>query len=97
MYAIRSYYVEFFQLIDEVGFPPGVVNLITGSGPEVGNLLVSSPKTRFISVTGSVKAGQAIYKAAAENIAGLCLELGGKAPFIVLEDADIDKARNNFV
>lgn len=84
--------VEFFQLIDEVGFPPGVVNLITGSGPEVGNLLVSSPKTRFISVTGSVKAGQAIYKAAAENIAGLCLELGGKAPFIVLEDADIDKA-----
>ncbi|MDY0289134.1 MAG: aldehyde dehydrogenase family protein [Sphaerochaeta sp.] len=83
---------EFFQLVDEVGFPPGVVNLITGNGTEAGNLLVSSPITKLISVTGSVGAGQAIYKAASGHIAGLVLELGGKAPFIVLKDANIDKA-----
>lgn len=84
--------IEFFKLVHEAGLPKGVVNLITGDGPQVGSQLVSSPLTKLISVTGSVKAGQAIYKAASQNIAGLCLELGGKAPFIVLEDADIDKA-----
>jgi lactaldehyde dehydrogenase/glycolaldehyde dehydrogenase len=83
---------EFFQLVDEAGFPPGVVNLITGNGLETGNLLVSSPIAKLVSVTGSVRAGQAIYKAAADHIAGLTLELGGKAPFIVLNDANIDKA-----
>ncbi len=84
--------VEFMKLVDEVGFPRGVVNLITGNGPEVGSLLVQSPITKMITVTGSVKAGQAIYKGASQNISALSLELGGKAPFIVLEDADIDKA-----
>lgn len=83
---------EFFRLVDEVGLPAGVVNLITGSGIEAGNQLVSSPITKLVSVTGSVTAGQAIYKAASQNIAGLILELGGKAPFIVMNDANIDKA-----
>lgn len=84
--------VAFMRLIDEVGFPKGVVNLISGDGPAVGNMLVKSPITKFITVTGSVRAGQAIYAAAAKNITALSLELGGKAPFIVLEDADIDVA-----
>lgn len=84
--------VELFKLIHEVGFPEGVVNLITGNGPDVGNQLVTSPITRIVSITGSVRAGQMIYQAAAPNVAGLILELGGKAPFIVLEDADINKA-----
>ncbi|MBZ9536114.1 aldehyde dehydrogenase [Cytobacillus oceanisediminis] len=84
--------LEFFKLIDEVGFPPGVANLVTGNGPEVGHLLVSSPITKLVTVTGSVRAGQAIFKAASDNITALSLELGGKAPFIVLEDADLDKA-----
>ncbi|MFI2856573.1 aldehyde dehydrogenase [Paenibacillus sp. JSM ZJ436] len=83
---------EFFNLIHEVGFPPGVANFVTGTGAEVGQLLVSSPITKLVTVTGSVRAGQQIYKAASDNITALSLELGGKAPFIVLEDADIDKA-----
>jgi lactaldehyde dehydrogenase/glycolaldehyde dehydrogenase len=83
---------EFFKLVNEVGFPPGVANFVTGTGAEVGQLLVSSPITKLVTVTGSVRAGQQIYKAAADNITALSLELGGKAPFIVLEDADIDRA-----
>ncbi len=83
---------EFCRLCEEVGLPPGVVNMVAGTGAEVGSILVESPITKLISLTGSTRAGQAIYKAAAQNITGLVLELGGKAPFIVLEDADIDKA-----
>lgn len=84
--------IEFMKLVDEVGIPKGVVNIITGNGPQVGSQLVKSPITKFITVTGSVGAGQAIYKAAAPNITALSLELGGKAPFIVLEDADLEAA-----
>lgn len=84
--------IEFMQIVHEAGLPKGVVNMLTGSGVETGAALVESPITKLISVTGSVRAGQAIYKGASQNIAGLILELGGKAPFIVLEDADIDKA-----
>lgn len=83
---------EFFKLIDEAKIPAGVANLITGKGIASGNQIVSSPITKLISVTGSVGAGQSIYKAASQNISGLTLELGGKAPFIVLDDADMDKA-----
>ncbi|MDC7234997.1 MAG: aldehyde dehydrogenase family protein [Spirochaetales bacterium] len=83
---------EFMNLVDEAGFPPGVVNLITGRGIQAGDQLARSPRTKLISLTGSVAAGQAVYKAASVNITGLILELGGKAPFIVLEDADLEKA-----
>ncbi len=83
---------EFCRLCHEVGLPKGVINMVAGRGLAVASHLVSSPKTRLISVTGSIKAGQGIYKAAADNITALSLELGGKAPFIVLEDADVDKA-----
>lgn len=83
---------EFCRLAAEVGLPPGVLNLVSGTGAAIGTQLVSSPMTRLITVTGSIRAGQAIYKGAADNIAALVLELGGKAPFMVMEDADIDKA-----
>lgn len=83
---------EFCRLCHEIGLPKGVINMVAGKGLNVSSHLVSSPITRLISVTGSIKAGQGIYKAAAENITALSLELGGKAPFIVLDDADIDKA-----
>ena len=83
---------EFCRIIDEVGLPPGVINMVNGTGLEVGSHLVSSPVVKLISVTGSIRAGQAIAAAAAPNITALSLELGGKAPFIVLEDADIEKA-----
>lgn len=83
---------EFCKVVDEVGFPPGVINLVSGSGIAVSSYLVSSPITRLVSLTGSTRAGQAIYKSSAENVSGLVLELGGKATFIVLEDADLDRA-----
>ncbi len=83
---------EFFRIVDKAGLPKGVVNLITCSGVEVGQQLVSSPITKLVNVTGSVGAGQGIYRAASQNISGLILELGGKSPFIVLKDANIDKA-----
>lgn len=83
---------EFCRVVDEAGLPPGVINMVTGTGAGVGTALVTSPVTQLISVTGSIRAGREIYRAAAENITTLSLELGGKAPFIVLEDADLDRA-----
>ena len=83
---------EFCKVVDDVGLPKGVINLISGKGIETSAALVSSPITRLVSLTGSTRAGQAIYKASADNVSGLVLELGGKANFIVLNDADLDKA-----
>ncbi|WP_041522704.1 aldehyde dehydrogenase family protein [Gilvimarinus agarilyticus] len=83
---------EFCKVVDEVGFPPGVINLVSGAGIAVSSYLVSNPLTRLVSLTGSTRAGQAIYKSSADNVSGLVLELGGKATFIVLEDADLDRA-----
>ncbi len=83
---------EFCRIVDEAGLPKGVISMVVGYGHDVGAYLVENPITKLISMTGSTRAGQAIYKGASQNIAGLVLELGGKAPFIVLDDADIDKA-----
>ncbi len=83
---------EFAKLVDEAKLPKGVFNLVTGSGSVVGNAMSSNPKVGFITMTGSVPAGTAIMKAAADNITKVSLELGGKAPVIVMEDADLDEA-----
>lgn len=83
---------EFCRLVEKAGVPKGVVGLLTGTGPDLGPALVESPLTRLISVTGSIRAGQAIAAGASRNLAALSLELGGNAPFIVLKDADIDQA-----
>lgn len=83
---------EFCRLVEQAEVPRGVVNMLTGTGAELGQYLVESPVTRMISVTGSIQAGQAIAASAAKNLAALSLELGGNAPFIVLRDADIDAA-----
>lgn len=80
------------KLAAEVGFPPGVLNVITGAGEGVGEYLVRNPLTRLVTVTGSVEAGRAVMRAAAEHITVVSLELGGKAPFIVMQDADVDRA-----
>ncbi|MFY0682650.1 MAG: aldehyde dehydrogenase family protein [Thalassovita sp.] len=82
---------EFCRLVEQAGVPAGVVGMVTGSG-QLGATLVEAPQTRMISVTGSIRAGQAIARGAAQNLAALSLELGGNAPFIVLKDADIDAA-----
>jgi len=80
------------RLAAEVGFPAGVLNVITGQGETVGAYLVRSPLTKLVTITGSTAAGRAIMRAAAENITVVSLELGGKAPFIVMDDANVDEA-----
>lgn len=84
--------LELAQLAHEAGFPPGVLNIISGTGQTVGEALVRNPITKLVTMTGSTRGGREIFRAAADNITVVRLELGGKAPFIVLDDADIDKA-----
>ncbi|BFM13282.1 aldehyde dehydrogenase [Simiduia litorea] len=82
----------FAQAVEEAGIPKGVINVISGSGITLSEYLVKSPITQLVTLTGSIRAGQAICKAVAENVTAVSLELGGKASFIVLPDADLDKA-----
>ena len=89
--------MEFAEMIEGIGLPPGVLNFVCGSGRIVGNALSKSPIAGIISVTGSVPAGQKIMSAAAENITKVSLELGGKAPAIVCADANMDIAVNSIV
>ena len=80
------------DLVDEAGFPPGVFNVVQGIGEEVGAALVSDPRVRRISFTGSPDAARRIGAAAARNIVPFTAELGGKSPLIVFADADLDAA-----
>lgn len=84
--------LAFGQLTIDAGLPPGVVNVVTGLGAEAGEALVRHPLVRGITFTGSVATGRRVYMAAAEGIKPVVLELGGKNPMIVFEDADIDRA-----
>jgi aldehyde dehydrogenase (NAD+) len=84
--------LEFMSLFEKAGFPPGVVNTITGLGNEVGAALVSHPGIAKTAFTGSGTAGQKIYEVAAKDFKHVSLELGGKSPNIVFEDADLDAA-----
>lgn len=79
-------------LAEEAGIPAGVLNVVTGRGAVVGRALVEHPDTGLITMTGSNRAGREIFRSAADEMKVLRLELGGKAPFIVMEDADIDRA-----
>ncbi len=80
------------ELIDEAGFPPGVVNIVTGYGEEAGAALAAHGDVDKVSFTGSTEIGKIIVRAAAGNLKRLTLELGGKSPVIVMPDADLDKA-----
>jgi acyl-CoA reductase-like NAD-dependent aldehyde dehydrogenase len=84
--------IEFAEICDAVGFPPGVVNVITGSAPEVGSALVESKDVDMISFTGSTAVGARIFEAGGKTMKRLLLELGGKGACIVCEDADVGKA-----
>ncbi|MED4234867.1 aldehyde dehydrogenase [Priestia megaterium] len=84
--------MEFAKLVDKLGIPKGVFNIVTGPNSNIGNELASNEKIGLVSLTGSVNAGVSVMKAAAENVTKVSLELGGKAPAIVAEDADIDLA-----
>ena len=80
------------EIIHEVGLPKGVFNLVTGTGPVVGEAIVAHPKTDMVSFTGSTRAGQRVMEIASKMIKRVSLELGGKSANILLEDADFDKA-----
>ncbi len=82
----------FAQVVDEVGVPKGVFNLIYGRGSVVGSELASNEKVAMVSLTGSVGAGVQTMEAASKNVVKVSLELGGKAPGIVMPDADLDLA-----
>jgi lactaldehyde dehydrogenase / glycolaldehyde dehydrogenase len=81
--------IEMVRLMEEAGFPRGVVNLVIGSGSEVGDELVTNPVTGLVTMTGSTEAGRTIMAHSSNHLPKLILELGGKAPFIVWHDADI--------
>jgi len=84
--------IAFAKIVDEIGLPRGVFNLVLGRGETVGQELAGNPKVAMVSMTGSVGAGEKIMTAAAKNITKVCLELGGKAPAIVMDDADLELA-----
>src|SRR5206468_4802192 len=86
----------FAELCQRAGVPKGVVNIITGDG-ETGRLLVEHPGVDKIAFTGSTEVGRAIRKATAGTSKKLSLELGGKSPFIVFDDADLDSAAEGVV
>jgi acyl-CoA reductase-like NAD-dependent aldehyde dehydrogenase len=84
--------IELVRILDEVGFPPGVVNVVTGSSPATGEALVESPDVDMISFTGSTGVGLRIAEAGGRTMKRLLLELGGKGAGIVLDDADLTTA-----
>ncbi|KXI28814.1 aldehyde dehydrogenase [Paraglaciecola hydrolytica] len=83
---------ELGRLANEAGIPAGVLNVINGTGSVVGQALCESPITKMITMTGSTVAGKQIYKTSAEYMTPVMLELGGKAPMVVMDDADLDQA-----
>ena len=84
--------LEFIKLVEEAGFPPGVVNVVTGFGKEVGEPLVAHPKVAKVAFTGGEMSGQRVYETAASGLKKVSLELGGKSPNIVFDDAQLDNA-----
>ena len=89
--------LHFAKLIDEAGFPPGVVNIITGMGDSCGKALTSHPLIDRIAFTGGPTTARRIVENSANNLAAVSLELGGKSPVLVFEDADLESAANAIV
>jgi lactaldehyde dehydrogenase / glycolaldehyde dehydrogenase len=83
---------EFAKLVAQSSLPKGVFNLVSGAGSVIGKALASHPKVGMVSLTGSVDGGVAVMHAASDNVTKVSLELGGKAPAIVMGDADVDLA-----
>ena len=89
--------LEFMKLIDEAGLPAGVVNLVTGFGEEAGAPLVTHPDVAKVTFTGSVTGGKAVNRAAADGLKRVTLELGGKSPQLIFEDANLENAVNGVI
>ena len=79
-------------LAEKAGIPKGVLNIITGDAPPIGKVLCEHPAVRFVGFTGSTAVGKILYQQASVGVKRLGLELGGNAPFVVFDDADIDAA-----
>ncbi|MDE1853547.1 MAG: aldehyde dehydrogenase [Thaumarchaeota archaeon] len=84
--------LKFAELCKEAGMPDGVVNVITGGGDEVGGSLIKHPDVKLTALTGSVETGMRVMELASENLSRVILELGGKNPNIVFDDADVERA-----
>lgn len=84
--------LELFKVFDEAGLPEGVVNLVMGSSSDIVGELMASERVRKISFTGSTEVGKLLIRQSADTVKKISMELGGHAPFIVFEDADIDLA-----
>ncbi|MGV0819632.1 aldehyde dehydrogenase family protein [Martelella sp. AMO21009] len=84
--------IIFAEIMEEAGVPPGVFNLVNGTGPDVGQVMAGHEDVDMVSFTGSTRAGIIVAKTAADTVKRVCQELGGKSPNIVLEDADFEKA-----
>ena len=80
------------KLIQDVGFPDGVVNILTGSARAIGGAIMASPDVRKVTFTGSTDVGKTLIRQSADTVKKLSMELGGNAPFIVFDDADLDAA-----
>jgi acyl-CoA reductase-like NAD-dependent aldehyde dehydrogenase len=80
------------EIIDEVGVPAGVFNLVTGYGPVVGEAIAGHPGVDMVSFTGSTRAGRRVSEVAAATVKKVALELGGKSPNVILDDADLERA-----
>ncbi len=89
--------LEFGRLIEKAGIPPGVVNIVTGHGDPCGRVLTQHPLVARIAFTGGPMAARHVIENSAHNYAQLLLELGGKSPFIVFEDADLESAVNGSI
>lgn len=86
--------LELAKIFSDAGLPPGVLNVINGYGAKTGKTLVSDPRLAKIDLTGGTETGKAIAKIAADNLARVTFELGGKAPVVVFDDVDVDRAVN---
>ncbi len=80
------------EIVEAVGLPAGVFNLVTGTGPVVGEALVTHPQTDMVSFTGSTRAGRRVSELASQAVKPVALELGGKSPNVILDDADLARA-----
>jgi len=87
-----SHLFIFAEICDAVGLPAGVFNMVHGSGREIGAALSSHPEIDLVTFTGSTSAGVQVSKVAAPDVKRVCLELGGKSPFVITEEADLDAA-----
>lgn len=80
------------EIIEQAGIPPGVVNIVSGYGHVAGKALAEHPEVRHVTFTGSVATGKAVMMSAAQHIASVTLELGGKSPHVIMADADLERA-----